>query len=100
MSEKYEGPVCYVGHDHENVDGTPLLGGWHYTVVDGPSGEMPGERLVLEEDGSYRLAEDGDRSHHERHHKQYVQAVFEDGQETLAVTPEQLAQIKQILGQE
>lgn len=96
MSEKYEGPVCYVGHDHEAPDGRQLLGGWHYSVTED---EQPGERLVLESDGSYRLAEDGDSSHHDRHHRQYVQAVFEDGQETLAVTPEQLAQIKEILGQ-
>lgn len=96
MREMYEGEVCYVGHNHEAPDGRPLLGGWHYSVVDG----MPGERLVLEDDGSYRLAEDGDSSHHDRHHKQYVQMVFEDGQESMQVTPEQLAQIKEILGQE
>lgn len=95
----YEGHVCYVGHDHESEDGRSLIGGWHYTVVESPSGyEMPGERLVLEEDGSYRLATDEDQSHFEKHHVQYKGAVFTDD-EQLQVTPEQMAKIKEILGQ-
>lgn len=29
----YDGPICYVGHDHVSADGRPLEGGWHYTAV-------------------------------------------------------------------
>lgn len=69
-AKAYQGPVCFVGHDHDREDGQPLAGGWHYSVVESPSGgEMPGDRLVLEEDGSYRIAGDGDQSHRERHHQ-------------------------------
>lgn len=99
MSEKYEGPVCFVGHDHENVDGRQLEAGWHYSVVDGPSGEMPGEKLVLEDDGSYRLAEDGDMSHNERHHRRYVSIEMEDGHPGVQVNEQELAAIQQLLGQ-
>jgi hypothetical protein len=51
MAKAYTGPVCYQD-------------GWHWTAT--PAG--PGERLVLEDDGSYRLATAADQSWHDRHH--------------------------------
>lgn len=79
--DTYDGPICYVGHDHEAADGHPLLGGWHYTVVEGLDGtEMPGERLWMsEKTGKCRLAKDGDQSWYERHHQQLV-VVAPEGQ--------------------
>jgi len=87
--EVYEGPVCYVGHDHESADGRPLEAGWHYTVIPVPGapepgpGEspatMPGEKLHLDEKtDKYRLATDKDTSWHVRHHKRLA-TVAVDG---------------------
>ena len=56
----YEGAVCFQD-------------GWHYTVVSGDEGDAPGEKLVLEDDGSYRLATDADtESWNELHHKRFA----------------------------
>lgn len=60
----YDGPVCYAD-------------GWHMTVDDE---DNPGDRLFLEDDGTYRLAADGDESWHDRNHGQFVSVEFEDGQ--------------------
>lgn len=87
----YEGPVCYVD-------------GWHHAVVTDPTdGDIPGERLVLEDndDGSlsrYRLATDADTSSwHDRKHRQFASIVMEDGEPGLRVTAEDLAAIKEFL---
>ena len=78
-TDKYEGEVCYVGHDHEAADGHILKGGWHYTVVEGPDGtDMPGEPLFRLKD-SWRIAKDGDQSHHELHHTRLA-VIAPDGQ--------------------
>lgn len=75
-AKRYAGPVCYVGHDHQAADGRDLKGGWHYSVVEGPDGyDVPGEPLVLEDDGTYRTATAADQSHHEKHHQQYAEIV-------------------------
>ncbi len=86
VTTKYDGPICFVGHDHQATDGRDLEGGWHYTVVvalDADGNEippaspdespptMPGEKLTLV-DGSYRLAKAVDKSHQEKHHKQHT----------------------------
>lgn len=82
--KKYEGDVCYVGQDHESSDGRQLRGGFHYTVIEGPDGEhLPGEPLVLEEDGTYRPAKDDDTSHHDAHHKQFAAIVQNFSEEEL-----------------
>jgi hypothetical protein len=60
----YEGPVCYAD-------------GWHLSVDEDGN---PGDRLFLDDDGTYRLAEDGDESWHDRKHGQFVQVELEDGQ--------------------
>lgn len=60
----YEGPVCYAD-------------GWHHAVDEDGN---PGDRLFLEDDGTYRTAVDGDESWHDRKHGQFVQVAFEDGQ--------------------
>lgn len=93
MADTYEGPVCYVGHDHEAVDGRQLEAGWHYTVIPAttPDGKpiphrpdespqtMPGEKLHLsEKTGKYRLATDKDKSWHSRFHQRLV-TVAVDG---------------------
>lgn len=102
--EKYEGPVCYVGHDHEACDGRQLEGGWHYTVIPAtlPDGTelkargdesdptMPGEKLHFDaKSGEYRLAREGDKSHHEKHHKQLV-TIAPHGALGNPETPEQI----------
>lgn len=69
-TRKYEGPACYVGNDHDAADGRPLKGGWHYSIVKGPDGvDMPGEPLVLLDDGGYRFAQARDESHRDRFHQ-------------------------------
>jgi hypothetical protein len=83
MSDSYTGPVCYQD-------------GWHYTVTD--DGE-PGVRLFLDDDG-YRAAAANDESWHDRKHQTFATVEMEDGAAALRVTPDQLARIKQILGQE
>jgi hypothetical protein len=68
--------TCYVGYDHDAADGRHLYGGWHYTVIEGPDGtDMPGDPLVLGEDGTYRPADAQDVSHHAQHHKRYASIV-------------------------
>lgn len=80
--------VCYVD-------------GWHYSVVEGADGnDVPGERLVLEDDGTYRLAADDDtNSWHDRKHQQYVNVVMEDSSDGVRVTPSELAAINELLAQ-
>jgi hypothetical protein len=99
MGEVYEGPVCYVGDAHEAADGRPLEAGWHYTVVPDPSGEgeMPGEKLFLADDGTYRLAADGDESWHDRKHQTFATFQLEDSAEAERVNPEEFAAIKELL---
>ena len=81
----YEGPVCYVGHDHESEDGRELQGGFHYTVVESPTGgEMPGEKLVHDsETDKYHHAKADHVSHHELHHKQFADIVPELSQDDI-----------------
>lgn len=59
----YEGPVCYAD-------------GWHMSVDEDGN---PADRLFLGDDGTYRLAEEGDESWHDRKHGQFVQVELEDG---------------------
>ncbi len=55
---EYKGEVCY-------------MDGWHYTV---DKNGQPGKKLFSNGDGTYRLAKDGDPSHHEQYHQLYVTA--------------------------
>lgn len=87
LAGSYTGPVCYVD-------------GWHCTVGKNENNEdVPGERLVLEEDGSYRLATEEDESHHDRHHQSFVNIEMEDGSEAVQVNPEEYAAIQEMLRQ-
>lgn len=77
----YTGPVAYQD-------------GWHVTVdADG----NPGDRLFLDDDGTYRLAQNGDESWHDRKHGQFVQVEFEDGQPAATVTQEDWQAIQEFL---
>lgn len=69
----YAGPVCYAE-------------GWHMTVNE--NGD-PGDRLVLQDDGTYRLAQDGDESWHDRTHGQFVSVEFEDGHAAQVVSKDE-----------
>lgn len=82
MAKKYTGDVCYED-------------GWHYAVdADG----QPGERLVCEDDGSYRIATDADtESWHDRKHGQFVTIEMEDGSAGLTVTADEMALIEELL---
>lgn len=81
----YEGPVCY-------------LDGWHWSVVDdGAGGEQPGERLVLEDDGTYRAAADEDVSWHERKHQRFATVEMEDGGPGVRVSEQELAAVQELL---
>jgi len=82
----YDGPVCY-------------LEGWHYSVVPADVGEEPGQRLVLNEDGSYTVAGPDDQSWHDRKHQRFASIVPEDGSPGLRVTSEELAEIQKLLDQ-
>lgn len=87
MTETYEGPVCFQD-------------GWHYSVVpDGNGGDVPDARLFLEDDGTYRLAEDSDASWQDRKHAAYQILVPEDGTPAVAVTSEEMAAIQELLNQ-
>lgn len=79
----YEGPVCYAD-------------GWHMTVDENG---QPGERLFLEDDGTYRTAEEGDESWHDRKHGQFVSIELEDGQAGATVTAEEFEAIQELLAQ-
>ncbi len=84
-TKRYDGPVCYVGHDHEAVDGRELRGGFHYTVAEGPDGsEMPGEPLVFDpETEKYHMASANSESHHDAHHKRFAAIVQNFSEEEL-----------------
>jgi len=83
----YSGDVCYQD-------------GWHMSVVKDAAGhDVPGERLFLEDDGSYRLAVDGDLSWHDRHHQRFVNVVMEDGSQSEQVSAEEFAAIQDLLKQ-
>ena len=84
-AETYDGPVCY-------------MGGWHWTVVQGERGEEPGERLVLDDDGSYHLADETDtESWHDRKHQRFATFEMEDGAASTRVTAEEYEAIQQLL---
>jgi len=81
----YDGPVCYQD-------------GWHMTVVtDAAGNETPGKRLYLEDDGSYRTANKGDESWHDRKHGQFATIALEDGTPGLTVTADELDAIEAFL---
>ena len=79
MSERYDGPRCFVIHDEyvPNEDGTytkTLEAGWHYsTRVDENGNEVVDQKLHLndsdpdEANWFYEFAEDGHQSWHEKH---------------------------------
>lgn len=84
-AEVYTGDVCY-------------LDGWHHTVAKDELGnDVPGVRLVLDDDGVYVLAEDGDESWHERKHRQFTLVVPEDGGTSVAVTADEMREIQAVL---
>lgn len=80
----YTGDVCY-------------RDGWHY-AVDGDG--LEGERLVCENDGSYRYASDADTdSWHDRKHGQFVTISPEAGGEGVTVSAEEMQAIQAFLEQ-
>jgi hypothetical protein len=82
-ADYYTGPVCYQD-------------GWHYSVDEN---DQPDKRLYLNEDGSYRHANEDDASWHDRQHGQYVHVALEDGGAGLTVTADELAAIEQLLAE-
>ena len=86
---EYKGDVCYVGHDHEAADGTMLEGGWHYSVVGEGDASQPGEKLVIDDKGKYRLAVEGDQSHRDENH-QRLALIAVEGQLGDVVTAEEI----------
>lgn len=76
-----------------------FLDGWHYAVVqDADGADVPGDRLVLEDDGSYRLATDADtETWHDRKHIRYATVELEDGTASVRVTAEEMEAIRQML---
>lgn len=85
MADGYTGAVCYQD-------------GWHYTVVQDAAGhDQPGDRLFLDDDGSYRLAVDGDASWHDRKHRGYAMLIPEDGGKGVAVSSDELKAVEELL---
>ncbi len=78
MSEVYTGAVYYAD-------------GWHQTDEDPP------RRLFLEDDGTYRIAEDGDESWHDRKHERFATFEFEDGAAATRVSERELGAINELL---
>jgi len=83
VSADYTGPVCYQD-------------GWHYTVDEN---DQPDQRLVLDDDGSYRLANGDDTSWHDRKHGQFAHIALEDGGAGLTVTADELDAIQALLAE-
>ena len=83
MSADYTGPVVYKD-------------GWHYSVDEN---DQPDQRLVLEDDGSYRLATEDDTSWHDRKHGQFASIALEDGGAGITVTADELDAIQQLLAE-
>lgn len=78
----YSGDVCYVD-------------GWHHSVDD--VGD-PGERLVLEDDGTYRFATDADtESWHDRKHRGYVLVDVGEMHKSVPVSSEEMDAIQKLL---
>ena len=81
----YTGAVCY-------------LDGWHHTVTKDANGDdTPGERLVLEDDGTYRPATEQDLSWHDRKHTSFTLVVPDGGKPAVAVTADEMAAIQSML---
>lgn len=86
-TELYDGPVCY-------------FDGWHYTVVAGGGGDVPGARLVLEDDGSYRIAAPEDtESWHDRKHAAFTLVVPEGGVASVVVSAEEMVAVAELLAE-
>ncbi len=96
MADTYEGPVCYVGHDHEAADGGMLKGGWHYSVVSTPDGDRPDKPLVLHEDGTYTVVKKGDKSWRENH-PDTLTVIAPNGNIGIPQTPEEIAAVRRHL---
>lgn len=78
MTMPYTGPVCY-------------LDGWHRAV------DADGDKLYLEDDGSYRFAVDGDESWHDRKHVDFATVKLEDGSDGIRVDADELDAVKEFL---
>lgn len=87
MSDIYTGPVCF-------------MDGWHHTVAtDGDGNDTPGDRLVTDGDGVYRLATDADTDDHNARHGtgRLLQVALEDGSPGATVTADEFDAIQQLL---
>lgn len=75
-----------------------FLDGWHYAVVqDAVGADVPGDRLVLEDDGTYRLATDADTvSWNERKQERFATIEMADGT-TVRVNEEEMEAVKALL---
>lgn len=67
--------------------------GWHIAVDES---DVPGDRLFLDDDGSYRLAAEGDESWHERKHQSFATLQMEDGG-TIRITASEADAVKNLL---
>jgi len=76
-----------------------FVDGWHHEVVqDADGNDVPGARLVLEDDGSFRPATDDDtNSWNERKHQRFADVVMEDGSGGMRVTPEEMIVIQETI---
>lgn len=74
--------------------------GWHHAVTIGEDGnEVVGERLFLDDDGTYRPAVEGDASWHDRKHRSYALVVPESGSAAVAVTADEMEAIDALLAE-
>lgn len=81
----YSGDVCYVD-------------GWHMTVEQDENGsDVPGERLVLSDDGTYAIADSEADSWFDRKHTAFAVVVPDGGGSGRSVSAEQFSQIEQFL---
>lgn len=87
MTDTWNGPVAY-------------LDGWHWSVVTDAAGvESLADKLYLEDDGTFRLAVDGDASWQDRKFVRYAMIVPEDGQPGISVSADELAFVTEQLAQ-
>lgn len=79
-AKAYTGPVAYQD-------------GWHYAATE----DGLGDRLALEDDGTYRVATATDESWHDRKHQQFVLVDVGEMQKSVPVSADEMAEIQKML---
>lgn len=69
----------------------------HLAEVEAAPFHIPDQKLYLDDDGVYSIAEDGDESWHDRKHQRFASFDLEDGSDGIRVTEDELGPMKEFL---